>query len=223
MSKELSRESSIACEEKRLSLKAYGESLHECLNEEVLAVNLINDELTLVIKPEKVKKVLLFLRDHTYSKYEVLTDIVGVDYPERKERFEVVYLLLSIRYNARIIVKLSVDELTPVESVTSIYNSAAWYEREVYDLFGIYFTNHPDLRRILTDYGFQGHPLRKDFPLTGYTEVRYDDTEKRVLYEPVETAQEFRNFSLLSPWASEVTGTTTKPATPKLTHSESVK
>jgi len=219
MSKELSKDTSIigythseakdnrGLEEKKLSLRAYGDSLKESLNEEILSVNLINDELTLVIKPEKVKKVLLFLRDHTYSKYEVLTDIAGVDYPERKERFEVVYLLLSIRYNARIIVKLSVDELTPVESVTSIYNSANWFEREVYDLFGIYFTNHPDLRRLLTDYGFTGHPLRKDFPLTGYTEVRYDDTEKRVLYEPVETAQEFRNFSLVSPWASEVTGT----------------
>jgi NADH/F420H2 dehydrogenase subunit C len=193
-------------EEKRLGLKKYGESLQQCLNEEIISTDVVRDELTIRIKAEKIKKVLLFLRDHTYSKYEVLVDIAGVDYPDRKERFEVVYLLLSLRYNARIIVKLSVDELTPVESVTSVYNAAAWFEREVYDLFGIYFTNHPDLRRLLTDYGFTGHPLRKDFPLTGYTEVRYDDTEKRVLYEPVETAQEFRNFSLVSPWASEVTG-----------------
>jgi len=213
MTKELSIE-----EEKRLSLKAYGDSLQESLSDEVISMNLINDELTMVIKPEKVRKVLLFLRDHTYSKYEVLTDIVGVDYPERKNRFEVIYLLLSIRYNARINVKLSVDELTPVESVTSIYNSAGWFEREVYDLFGIYFTNHPDLRRLLTDYGFMGHPLRKDFPLTGYTEVRYDDTEKRVLYEPVETAQEFRNFSLVSPWASEVSGALPAHTSPVIKH-----
>lgn len=185
-------------------IKEYGNSLKECLKDEILSVSVIKDELSLTIKSSELKKVLLFLRDHTYSKYEVLIDIVGVDYPARKERFEVNYLLLSVRYNARIIVKCNVDEVTPLDSVTDIYKVAEWHEREVYDMFGIYFKNHPDLRRILTDYGFTGHPLRKDFPLTGYTEVRYDDTEKRVLYEPVEIAQEFRSFNLVSPWAKEV-------------------
>lgn len=182
----------------------YGHSLKEILKEEILGFSVIKDELSITIKPSEVKKVLLFLKNHTYSKYEVLIDIAGVDYPSRKDRFEINYILLSVRYNARIIVKCNVDEVTPVESVTDIYKAAGWLEREVYDMFGIYFNNHPDLRRILTDYGFAGHPLRKDFPLTGYTEVRYDDTEKRVLYEPVETAQEFRSFNLVSPWAQEL-------------------
>jgi NADH dehydrogenase (ubiquinone) Fe-S protein 3 len=182
----------------------YGQSLKECLKDECLGISVIKDELSLNIKSNALKKVLLFLRDHTYSKYEVLVDIACVDYPSKTERFEVNYLLLSIRYNARIIVKCNVDEVTPLESVTEIYKVAGWLEREVYDMFGIYFKNHPDLRRILTDYGFSGHPLRKDFPLTGYTEVRYDDTEKRVLYEPVEVAQEFRKFSLVSPWAQKL-------------------
>lgn len=185
-------------------IQAYGNSLKEILKDEILDVSVIKDELSITVKTSEIKKVLLYLRDHTYSKYEVLIDIIGVDYPDRKDRFEVIYLLLSVRYNARIIVKCSVDEVTPVDSVTDIYKVAGWLEREVYDMFGIYFTNNPDLRRILTDYGFTGHPLRKDFPLTGYTEVRYDDTEKRVLYEPVEIAQEFRSFNLLSPWANEV-------------------
>jgi NADH/F420H2 dehydrogenase subunit C len=160
-----------------------------------------NDELILRVKPESIKKVLRVLRDHTYCKYSVLVDITGVDYPEKKERFEVVYLLLSMCYNARIRVTTYVDELTPLDSVTSLYSAAGWYEREVYDMFGIDFIGHPDLRRLLTDYGFQGHPLRKDFPLTGYYEVRYDETEKRVLSEPVETAQEYRAFTFSSPWS----------------------
>lgn len=182
----------------------YGNSLKECLKEEILNVSIIKDELNITVKTKDLKKVLFYLRDHTYSKYEVLIDIVGVDYPSRKERFEINYLLLSVRYNARIIVKCNVDEVTSVDSITDIYKVAGWHEREVYDMFGIYFKNNPDLRRLLTDYGFTGHPLRKDFPLTGYTEVRYDDTEKRVLYEPVETAQEFRSFNLISPWAKEI-------------------
>lgn len=186
------------------AIQAYGESLKEILKDEILGVSVVRDELSITIHSKDVKKVLSFLKNHTYSQYEVLIDIVGVDYPSRKERFEVNYLLLSIRYNARIIVKCSVDEVTPIESVTSLYKGADWQEREVYDMFGIYFTGHPDLRRILTDYGFTGHPLRKDFPLTGYTEVRYDDTEKRVLYEPLELSQEFRSFNLASPWAQEV-------------------
>jgi len=134
----------------------------------------------------------------------MLIDICGVDYPEKEARFEVVYNLLSIKYNSRIRVKVAVDELTPIDSVTSIYNSAGWYEREVWDLYGVFFSNHPDLRRILTDYGFDGHPLRRDFPLTGHTEVRYDEAEKRIVTEPVELAQEFRVFDFASPWDQKV-------------------
>jgi len=187
-----------------IKIKEYGQNLQEILKEEIVNVSVIKDELSITVKTNDIKKVLLYLRDHTYSKYEVLIDIVGVDYPSKKDRFEVNYLLLSVRYNSRIIVKCNVDEVTPIDSVTDIYKVAGWHEREVYDMFGIYFKNHPDLRRILTDYGFAGHPLRKDFPLTGYTEVRYDATEKRVLYEPVEMAQEFRSFNLVSPWAQSL-------------------
>jgi NADH/F420H2 dehydrogenase subunit C len=182
-------------------IKEYGDSLKSVLKDDILNVSVIKDELSITVKTTELKKVLLYLRDHTYSKYEVLIDIVGVDYPSKKDRFEINYLLLSLRYNSRIIVKCNVDETTPIDSITDIYKAAGWHEREVYDMFGVYFKNHPDLRRILTDYGFSGHPLRKDFPLTGYTEVRYDTTEKRVLYEPVEVAQEFRSFNLVSPWS----------------------
>ena len=131
-----------------------------------------------------------------------LIDITAVDYPDRENRFTVVYNLLSVDLNSRIRLKTEVDGLTSIESVTALYPCAAWWEREVWDMFGIFFTNHPDLRRILTDYGFQGHPLRKDFPVTGYTEVRYDETEKRVIYEPLELSQEFRSFDFASPWES---------------------
>jgi NADH-quinone oxidoreductase subunit C len=127
-------------------------------------------------------------------------DVCGADYPTRDERFDVVYNLLSIRYNLRVRVKVTTDEDTAVPSVTSIFSAAGWFERETWDLFGIYFDGHPDLRRIMTDYGFEGHPLRKDFPLTGYVELRYDDEQKRVVYEPVKLTQDFRSFDFLSPW-----------------------
>jgi NADH-quinone oxidoreductase subunit C len=130
----------------------------------------------------------------------VLIDICGVDYPEREQRFEVVYHLLSPRENQRIRVKCETDEKTPVPSVVAVFPAANWFEREAYDMYGIMFSGHPDLRRILTDYGFQGFPLRKDFPLTGYVEVRYDDAQKRVVYEPVKLTQEFRSFDFMSPW-----------------------
>jgi NADH-quinone oxidoreductase subunit C len=164
----------------------------------------VNGELTLSVPASSVKEVLLFLRDHTNCQFKMLIDICGVDYPEKEARFEVVYNLLSIKYNSRIRVKVVVDELMPIDSVTSIYNSAGWYEREVWDLYGVFFSNHPDLRRILTDYGFDGHPLRRDFPLTGHTEVRYDEAEKRIVTEPVELAQEFRVFDFASPWDQKV-------------------
>ena len=130
----------------------------------------------------------------------MLLDVTAVDYPERDERFEVVYHLLSLKHNQRVRVKLAADEETPVPSVTEVFNSANWLEREAWDMYGIYFSGHPDLRRLLTDYGFEGHPLRKDFPLTGYVEVRYDEDQKRVVYEPVKLSQEFRSFDFMSPW-----------------------
>lgn len=160
-------------------------------------------EATLVVHAEYVFPLLCFLKNHSNTRFRVLVDVCGVDYPSRQQRFEVVYNLLSIQYNSRIRVQTSVDEITPMNSVVSIFPSAGWWEREVWDMFGVYFTNHPDLRRILTDYGFEGHPLRKDFPLSGYLEVRYDDSEKRVVSEPLELAQEFRYFDFTNPWIDQ--------------------
>jgi NADH-quinone oxidoreductase subunit C len=157
-------------------------------------------ELTLVVPPERIAAVLTTLRDDKECLFEVLIDICGVDYPERERRFDVVYHLLSPRKNQRIRVKCETDADTPVPSVVDVFPAANWYERETYDMYGILFSGHPDLRRILTDYGFQGFPLRKDFPLTGYVEVRYDDDQKRVIYEPVKLTQEFRSFDFESPW-----------------------
>jgi NADH-quinone oxidoreductase subunit C len=132
--------------------------------------------------------------------FKELVDLCGVDYPERERRFEVVYHLLSLKNNQRIRVKVETDESTPVPSVVELFSTAGWFEREAWDMYGIYFADHPDLRRILTDYGFEGHPLRKDFPLTGHVELRYDDEQKRVVYEPVRLRQDFRTFDFLSPW-----------------------
>jgi NADH-quinone oxidoreductase subunit C len=157
-------------------------------------------ELSVVVSRDRIADVLTKLRDDAKCQFEVLIDICGVDYPERADRFDVVYHLLSPRLNQRVRVKITTDETTPVPSVNDVFPAANWYEREAYDLYGIRFTGHPDLRRILTDYGFQGHPLRKDFPLTGYVEVRYDDEKKRVVYEPVKLTQEFRDFDFESPW-----------------------
>jgi NADH dehydrogenase (ubiquinone) Fe-S protein 3 len=158
------------------------------------------NETILYIYPEHLISFLYFLRDHTNTQYKILIDVTAIDYPSRTLRFEVVYNLLSIEYNCRIRVKTCVDEITPLDSSTVLYSSAGWWEREVWDMFGVFFSGHPDLRRILTDYGFEGHPLRKDFPLTGYTEVRYDDSEKRVITESLELTQEFRFFDFSSPW-----------------------
>ena len=168
-----------------------------------------HEELTLLIERDHVVAVMKFLRDDSECLFETLIDICGVDYPERTERFEVVYHLLSMQLNQRIRVKLSTDEATPVVSIVDVFPAANWYEREAFDMYGIQFAGHPDLRRLLTDYGFEGHPLRKDFPLTGHVEVRYDDLEKRVVYEPVQLTQEYRNFDFLSPWegmAAELPG-----------------
>ena len=157
-------------------------------------------ELTLTTEPGRLLKVLKFLRDDPACAFTVLIDISGVDYPQRRDRFDVVYHLLSMTQNQRVRVKVAVDEATPVPSAIGIFPAANWYEREAFDLYGILFAEHPDLRRILTDYGFDGYPLRKDFPLTGYVELRYDEERKRVVYEPVKLVQEFRSFDFTSPW-----------------------
>jgi NADH-quinone oxidoreductase subunit C len=157
-------------------------------------------ELTMVVEPGDIIDVLTFLRDDAQCRFISIIDICGADYPTRERRFDVIYHLLSPRQNQRVRLRVMVDEDTTVPSATAVYPGADWFEREAYDLYGILFTGHPDLRRILTDYGFEGHPLRKDFPLTGFVEVRYDDEVKRVVYEPVELKQEFRNFDFLSPW-----------------------
>ena len=163
-------------------------------------IQVIRDEIICIVPSWALLPFLTFLKNHTNTQFKMLIDITAVDYPSRSSRFEVVYQLLSIHYNARIRVKTNVDELTPIESVSSLFPSANWFERETWDMFGICFLNHPDLRRILTDYGFEGHPLRKDFPVSGYVEFRYDNSKKRVISEPVELAQEFRYFDFASPW-----------------------
>ncbi len=163
-------------------------------------------ELVFCVGRDSLLEVLAFLRDDVNCRFKCLVDLCGVDYPERRERFEIVYNLLSHSHNLRIRIKTATDEDTPVPSVTGLFSSAIWPEREAWDLYGIFFSDHPDLRRLLTDYGFEGHPMRKDFPLTGYLEVRYDDEQKRVVYEPVSLTQEFRSFDYLSPWEGPLPG-----------------
>ncbi len=180
-----------------LDMKAY---LLDKLEGKLDSADVEFNELNVNTSASCIVPVLRFLRDDVQSQFVCLIDICGVDYPERVERFDVVYHLLSPKQNMRIRVRVKTDSETPVPSVIEIFPAADWFEREAYDLYGILFTGHPDLRRLLTDYGFEGHPLRKDFPLTGFSEVRYDDAQKRVVYEPVELRQEFRNFDFLSPW-----------------------
>jgi NADH-quinone oxidoreductase subunit C len=157
-------------------------------------------ELTLDVRADQVASVITFLRDDPRCRFTTLIDICGVDYPERGKRFDVVYHLLSMHLNHRIRIKVQTDEDMPVPSIVGVYPCADWFEREAFDMYGILFSNHPDLRRILTDYNFEGFPLRKDFPLTGHVEVRYDPEQQRVVYEPVKLTQAFRNFDFLSPW-----------------------
>lgn len=161
----------------------------------------VSNQIFFKVPAEKVWNIIYFLKHHTYALFRQLIDLSAIDYPERKFRFEVFYNLLSIKYNNRLTVTIAVPEGAYVDSVTSVFPAANWYERECWDMFGIFFKNHPDLRRMLTDYGFKGHPLRKDFPLSGYIEVRYDDFNKRIMYEEVSLAQEYRIFSLENPWA----------------------
>ncbi|GAA5540560.1 MULTISPECIES: NADH-quinone oxidoreductase subunit C [Brucella/Ochrobactrum group] len=186
-----------------MSEEALGELsgyIKERLGDAIEEAKLAYGELTLSVPVTSLISVLTFLRDDVQCQFVNLTDISGVDYPQRANRFDVVYQLMSPRQNQRIRVKVQADEDTLVPSAVSVFVGAEWYERETYDMYGVLFSGHPDLRRLLTDYGFEGHPLRKDFPLTGFVEVRYSDELKRVIYEPVELRQEFRNFDFLSPW-----------------------
>jgi len=182
------------------TLDRLGETIAGALGASVLGHWVAYDELTVVAAPRDIVKVMAFLRDDDRCQFWNFTDITAIDWPARQNRFDVVYHLLSPKQNVRIRVKVEVGEDTAVPSIILVFPGADWFEREVYDLYGVLFTGHPDLRRLLTDYGFEGHPLRKDFPLTGFVEVRYDDELKRVVYDPVRLAQEFRNFDFLSPW-----------------------
>jgi NADH-quinone oxidoreductase subunit C len=181
-------------------LNELGEHAAASLGAAVTGRELAYGELTILAEAADIVRVLTFLRDDPRCLFVCFTDLCGADYPGREKRFDVVYHLLSPRHNVRIRVKVQADEVTPVPSVIALFPAANWYEREIYDLYGVLFSGHPDLRRILTDYGFEGHPLRKDFPLTGFVEVRYDEEQKRVAYQPVRLTQEFRNFDFLSPW-----------------------
>ena len=188
------------------ALQDLGEYLSVALGGDMLGFEIAKGELIVQVRRDSIARALTLLRDDSNCLFRLLVDICGVDYPDRDERFEVVYNLLSLKHNQRIRVKLSTDEEHPVPSVASVFNSAGWYEREAWDLYGIFFSDHPDLRRILTDYGFEGHPMRKDFPLTGHVEVRYNEEQKRVVYEPVTLVQEFRSFDFISPWEGMTPG-----------------
>lgn len=195
----------------------YGSWLMGSLPKYIQQFSVWKDELVIYISPAGVIPVFSFLKYNTAAEFTQVTDITAVDFPTRDQRFEVVYNMLSVRHNSRIRIKTYADEATPVPSITSLYDGANWYEREVYDLFGVFFVGHPDLRRIMTDYGFDGHPLRKDFPLTGYTEIRYDEEKKRIVVEPLELTQAFRNFeSGSAAWEQVGPGVDQKPDTFKL-------
>ena len=182
------------------ALEELGQHVASVLSDQVMGISIPHDELMVIVRAEQIVKVVIFLRDDPMCLFKVLVDICGTDYPERPKRFDVVYNLLSLVHNQRIRIKVEADDETPVPSITGVHNSANWFEREIWDMYGVMFSDHPDLRRLLTDYGFEGHPLRKDFPLTGFVETRYDEERKRVVYDPVKLSQEFRKFDFLSPW-----------------------
>ncbi|MGO9986894.1 MAG: NADH-quinone oxidoreductase subunit C [Rhodomicrobium sp.] len=181
-------------------LTALAEAAKAALPEALIDAKIAFGELTLAVRRAKIVETAKVLRDDPALRFKILIDICGADYPDRPERFEVVYHFLSVHNNLRVRVKTTADSDSPVPSIVGLFPAANWYEREAFDLYGILFEGHPDLRRILTDYGFKGHPLRKDFPLTGFVELRYDEEQKRVVYEPVKLPQEFRSFDFLSPW-----------------------
>ena len=178
----------------------FQDAVNAALGADLLASAVEHGQLIVTVPAERIVPVLIRLRDDPGFLFEQLIDVCGVDYPDRPQRFEVVYALLSVSLNRRLRIKVATDEDTPVPSAVPVYPSANWFERETWDMFGIFFSDHPDLRRILTDYGFDGHPMRKDFPLTGYVELRYDPDQRRVVYEPVKLAQDFRTFDFTSPW-----------------------
>jgi NADH-quinone oxidoreductase subunit C len=182
------------------TLEQLGNTIADALGDAVVAHAVAFGQLTVTARASEIVRVMQFLRDDPRCQFWCIIDVTAVDWPGREARFDVVYHLLSPKWNFRVRVKVETDEVTPVPSIVSVYRGADWFEREAYDLYGVLFSGHPDLRRLLTDYGFEGHPLRKDFPLTGFVEVRWDDELKRVVYDPVRLAQEFRNFDFLSPW-----------------------
>jgi NADH-quinone oxidoreductase subunit C len=188
----------LHCAPKFASNEGVIDAISESISVWLIDAQETHGEVSFRVQRDSIEQVLRILRDD--HQYQQLMEIAGVDYPDRAERFEVVYMLLSLTKNHRVMVKCSADENTPVPTVTTLWPNAGWLEREVFDMYGVTFAGNPDLRRILTDYGFEGHPFRKDFPLTGYTELRYSEEEKRVVYEPVELAQEMREFDFLSPW-----------------------
>lgn len=182
------------------TLEELGEYIQGAVSDRVLSHHMEKNELVIITDAPHIAALLTFLREDEHSRFTQLMDITAIDTPARAKRFEVVYNLLSLTKNRRIRIKLSVADETPVPSVVDVFPAAGWFEREVWDMYGVAFTGNPDLRRILTDYGFDGHPQRKDFPLTGYVELRYDEDEKRVVYEPVKLTQAYRAFDFLSPW-----------------------
>jgi len=203
-------------DEKYAALDELGSYIASLLKRDILHREIRYGELMLTVRRDGVVGVMKVLRNDSNCLFQMLVDISGVDYPERDERFEVVYNLLSLKQNQRIRVKVTTTEEAPVPSVAEVFPAASWYERECWDMYGVFFSDHPDLRRMLTDYGFDGHPLRKDFPLTGYVEMRYDDEQRRVVYEPVKLRQDFRSFDFLSPWE----GMTPLPGDEKATKEE---
>jgi len=177
------------------------EAITTAFPDDVIRAEVVRDELSVDVQAASIRRILSWLRDEPSALFQELMDLCGVDYPDRPQaRFDVVYHLLSVKHNQRVRVRLATDEDTPVPSVTGVFPTAGWFERETWDMYGVLFAEHEDLRRLLTDYGFEGHPLRKDFPLTGYVEVRYDEEQKRVVYEPVQLQQDWRTFDFLSPW-----------------------
>jgi NADH-quinone oxidoreductase subunit C len=182
------------------ALEDLGAHIRASMTNAIVDQKITVGELTLTAAADQIYAVIRFLRDDPRCKFTTLIDICGADYPEREKRFDVVYHLLSMQLNHRIRIKVETDDEAPVPSIASIFPCADWFEREAFDMYGILFAGHPDLRRILTDYGFQGFPLRKDFPLSGYVEVRYDPEQQRVVYEPLNLPQRFRNFDFMSPW-----------------------
>ncbi|MGB0935170.1 MAG: NADH-quinone oxidoreductase subunit C [Alphaproteobacteria bacterium] len=198
--------------------RALQNSLVKALKKDILESTIQHGDVSITVSRENIVKVLTYLRDAVDHQFRILLDITAVDYPERNPRFEVVYILLSISTNQRLRVKLKANLDEQIPTVTSVFGSANWAERETWDMFGLKFAGHPDMRRLLTDYNFEGHPLRKDFPLTGYVEVRYDNEQRRVVYEPVKLQQEFRSFDFMSPWegmTTEMSGSAVLPGDEK--------